>query len=156
MNQRRFLAALMFLGGSMLLQPGHAQPARKVEPKLEPVADIKLLMEGLAHANFKGVERSLAQKPVEAQTWTFARGQALLVAETANLLMLRPPQKEGQAEWFEQAMTLRRRAADLAQTLARKDFDGSRAALSQVAASCNLCHQTFRVPVLIEPFAEGN
>ena len=152
----RLSAALVFLVGLALTQSGHAQPAPKIVPKLEPVAETKLLMEGLAQANFKGMERILAQKPTDAQSWTFARGQALLVAETANLLMLRPPQKEGQAAWFEKAMTLRSRAAELAQTLAKKDFDRARVGLALVADSCNRCHQSFRVPVQIEPFADGN
>src|SRR5205085_12049722 len=111
-------------------------------------------MEGLAHANFKGLERLLSQKPNDPQAWTFARGQALLLAETGNLLMMRPPQKEGQAAWFEKATALRARAATLAQTLSKKDFDRSRTELSLVADSCNRCHQAFRVPVQIEPFAE--
>lgn len=144
-------------GPKPALQPARQSaqpPSPKVVPKLEPVAETKLLMEGLAHANFKGLERHLTQKPADAQTWTFARGQALLVAETANLLMLRPPQKEGQDAWFEKAMTLRGRATDLAQTLGRKDFERARVGLALVADSCNRCHQTFRVPVQIEPFAE--
>ena len=43
------------------------------------------------------IERLLSQKPADVQSWTFARGQALLIAETGNLLMLRPPkgEKEG-------------------------------------------------------------
>ena len=155
MNTSRSMIALALLGGLALSQSGHAQPAQKVAPTLEPVAETKLLMVGLAHANFKGLERLLTQKPADAQTWTFARGQALLVAETGNLLMLRPPQKEGQSVWFEKAMALRSRAADLAQTLAKKDYDQARTGLSLVADSCNRCHQSFRVPVQIEPFAEN-
>ena len=155
MNIPRSLTPLVILAGLVLSQSGHAQPAPRVVPKLEPVAETKLLMEGLAHANFKGLERILTQKPADAQSWTFARGQALLLAETANLLMLRPPQKEGQSVWFEKSMALRGRAADLAQTLAKKDFDQARTGLSLVADSCNRCHQSFRVPVQIEPFAEG-
>lgn len=155
MSISRSMATLVLFGGLVLSQSGHAQPASKVVPKLEPVAETKLLMEGLAHANFKGLERILTQKPADAQTWTFARGQALLLAETANLLMLRPPQKEGQSVWFEKAMALRGRAAELAQTLAKKDFDQARVGLSLVADSCNRCHQSFRVPVQIEPFAEN-
>ncbi|MCI0683975.1 MAG: cytochrome c [Gemmataceae bacterium] len=151
----RSFTPLVLLGGLSLSQSGHAQQAARVVPKLEPVAETKLLMEGLAHANFKGLERLLTQKPGDNQAWTFARGQALLVAETANLLMLRPPQKEGQAVWFEKAMALRGRAADLANTLAKKDFDQARVGLSLVADSCNRCHQSFRVPVQIEPFAEN-
>ena len=155
MNAARSLTVLVLLGGLALSQSGHAQPASKVVPKLEPVAETKLLMEGLAHANFKGLERLLSQKPADAQAWTFARGQALLIAETANLLMLRPPQKEGQSVWFEKAMGLRSRAAELAQTLAKKEFEQSRVGLALVADTCNRCHQSFRVQAQIEPFAEN-
>ena len=40
----------------------------------------------------------------------------------------------------------------LAQSLAQKDYQRSRAALENVAASCTRCHQTFRVPVKIKAF----
>jgi len=135
--------------------PGHGQPTgTKVTPKLEPIAETKLLMEGLAHANFRGMERLLTEKPADAQTWTFARGQALLVAETANLLMLRPPKNQGQPVWFERAADLRKQAAQLAVTLSQRDYPGSRAGLQQLAVACNRCHQTFRVEVEIVPFAQ--
>jgi hypothetical protein len=123
-------------------------------PKLEPVAETKLLMEGLIHANFRGLERLLNQKTPDAQGWTFARGQALLIAEAANLLMLRPPKKEGQQAWFERATELRSLATQLGQTIARKDLERSRMGLQTLANSCNRCHQTFRVPVQIAPFED--
>src|SRR5437016_6311219 len=79
--------------------PAHCQNpplGAKITPKLEPVAETKLIMEGLLHANFRGLERLLNQKAPDAQAWKFARGQALLVAEGGNLLMLRPPKNQGQ------------------------------------------------------------
>src|ERR1700732_806495 len=97
-------AVLLLLGAPPAVRS--QQPA-KVTPKLEPVAETRLLMEGLAHANFRGLERLLTEKPAEVKTWTFARGQALLIAETGNLLMLRPPKSQGQAVWFDRAMELR-------------------------------------------------
>lgn len=128
-------------------------PANKVVPRLEAVAETKLIMDGLAHANFRGLERQLNQKTLENQHWTFARGQALLIAETANLMMLRPPKSpQGQDSWFARAMELRGQAAQLAQSISKKDLEGSRAGLQNVAASCNRCHQTFRVAVQISPF----
>jgi hypothetical protein len=126
----------------------------KVTPKLEPIAETKLLMEGLAHANFRGLERILTEQPAEVQAWKFARGQALLLAETANLLMLRPPRNQGQPIWFERAAELRKQATQLARTIAERDYAGSRAGLGQVAATCNRCHQTFRVDVEIAPFMQ--
>jgi hypothetical protein len=126
-----------------------------VTPRLEPIAETRLLMEGLAHANFRGLERKLAAKPADDQAWTFARGQALLIAETANLLMLRPPKNQGQTLWFERSMELRTQAAALAQDLRKKDYERSRAGLQQLANSCNRCHQTFRVPIDIVPFQQA-
>jgi hypothetical protein len=147
----------LLLFGSALAQsqgPGPA-PSTKITPKMEPIAETKLLMNGLAHANFRGLERLLAQEPTEQQGWVFARGQALLIAETANLLMLRPPKNQGQPAWFERSAELRKQAASLATTLAQKDYAGSRAGLRQLSATCNRCHQTFRVDAEIVPFAQA-
>jgi hypothetical protein len=137
------------------LTAGHSQ--NKVMPKLEPIAETRLLMEGLANPNFRGLERNLTKKEIDDQTWLYARGQALLIAETANLLMLRPPKTQGaQPIWFANAMDLRTKATGLAQVLSNKDLERSKAAMLQLANSCNRCHQGFRVPVEIAPFAPGD
>jgi hypothetical protein len=118
------------------------------------VAETKLLMEGLAQANFRGLEHLLQKKPADAESWAFVRGQALLLAETGNLLMLRPPRNNGQSVWMDRATDLRTAAARLARDAGNQDFERSRASLVQVANTCNRCHQTFRVPVKLTPFAE--
>jgi hypothetical protein len=139
----------------LLVAAGHAQlPGVKVMPRLEPVAETRLLMEGLAQPNFRGLEKHLKERPAETEAWVFMRGQALLLAETANLLMLRPPRSsQAQAVWFERALEMRRQATELARTLARSDLGGSRSAFVELANSCNRCHQAFRVPVEVVPFA---
>jgi hypothetical protein len=126
--------------------------ASKIQPKLEPVAETKLLMEGLAHANFRGVERLLQQKPADARTWTFVRGQALLIAETGNLLMMRPPKTSGQAAWFDRAIELRSTAQQLAKAASAQDLERSKSLLVSLASTCNRCHQSFRVGVEITAF----
>jgi hypothetical protein len=146
------LLAVAFIHAPASAQPGPRTTPRFV-PKLEPVAETRLLMEGLAHANFRGLERLLSQKPAEAEAWTFARGQALLIAETANLLMLRPPRNQGEQLWLERAADLRSSAAQLARSLANKDYERSRDGLAALANSCNRCHEAFRTPVRITPFA---
>jgi hypothetical protein len=130
------------------------RPAGKFTPKLEPIAETKLLMEGLANPNFRGMEKLLKQKPGDAQAWTFLRGQALLVAETGNLLMLRPPRNPGQSPWMERATDLRNQAVRLAQSAGREDYDGCKTGLTNLANACNRCHESFKVPVRIVPFGE--
>ncbi len=77
-------------------------------PRFEAVAETKLLMEGLAHPNYRALEKHLEGKgPPDGDTWTFARGQALLIAETGNLLLLRPPRNDGRDTWMRRAMDMR-------------------------------------------------
>ena len=135
--------------------PSVRLPAPRSRPRLEAVAETKLLMEGLLQANFRGLERNLRQRPADLETWTFTRGQALLIAETGNLLLLRPPKASGQDQWLDLAGELRERATKLAQHAAARDFDRCRQALTDLSATCNRCHQTFRVPVRVTPFAEA-
>jgi hypothetical protein len=142
------LALLIVVPATPQVQPGDGKPS------LEPVAETKLIMQGVAQSNFRGLERLLKTEPPDVQTWTFARGQALLIAESANLMMLRPPKGEGQAIWFQQAMKLRGDATDLARATVAKDFVNSRKGLVQVANTCNSCHRAFQVKVEIVPFSQ--
>ena len=81
MSRARLLlpAALILLtvAGPAPTQPRSKprDPARPA-PKLEPVAETRLLMEGLAAANFRGLDRHLRDRPADAETWAFVRGQA--------------------------------------------------------------------------------
>jgi hypothetical protein len=140
---------------SSAVVPGLGQnTGAKIVPKLEAIAETRLIMEGIAHANFRGLERNLVKNPIDDQSWTFARGQALLIAESANLLMLRPPRNSGEATWMQRSMELREQAQVLAQHVAKKDLERSKASMLQVANSCNRCHQSFRVNVEIAPFQQ--
>jgi hypothetical protein len=156
---RRLLLAL--LAGGLFLTAGAAQqPVRPgiitlprtdttTAPKLEAVAETKLLMEGLAQSNFRGLSRLLRTPPQDGQTWQFLRGQALLLAETGNLLMLRPPRNAGQKAWLDRCAELRDQATRVARQAAARDYTRTQAAVQDLARTCNHCHRTFRIPVTI-------
>lgn len=129
-----------------------AQPTTRVVPRLVAVAETKLLMEGLLQPNFRGLEGLLKEKPASDEAWSFARGQALLLAEAGNLLLLRPPHNQGRDNWQQRAMDLRSAATNLARLVAARDFERSRANLSIVANVCNRCHQSFKVATRLTPF----
>src|SRR5262249_5289667 len=111
-------SGLMF---SNLSAPPRAQPAQ------EPVVGAQLVVEGPALPNLRGLDRNLRQKPAEAEAWSFLRGQALLVAETGNLLLLRPPKSAGQDAWNANAAQMRESATRLARAAAERDYERSRA-----------------------------
>ncbi len=133
-----------------------AAPVRPTPaPKLEAVAETRLLMEGLNEANFRGLERHLKTKPDDAEAWTFVRGQALLIAETGNLLLMRPPKNKGEEAWLARATELRQVATALARAAGNRDYERCRVGLTVLGNVCNRCHQTFRVPVRVDPFGEA-
>jgi hypothetical protein len=149
MSRRVF--ACVVLGAVPVLLSAAPKPATPhYVPRFEAVAETKLLMEGLALSNYRGLDGLLKKEPADAEAWAFARGQALLIAETGNLLLLRPPRTpEGQDAWFQRATELRDAAAALARSAGGQDYARSRAGLADVANSCNRCHQTFRVATRI-------
>ena len=128
----------------------------RIQPKPEAIAETRLLMEGLNLANFRGLERLLTARPASTDAWTFARGQALLIAETGNLLMLRQPRTDGRSVWLERAADLRASSTRLARAIAARDYDQSRALFIGLANTCNQCHQSFRVSARITPFAQSS
>jgi hypothetical protein len=150
------LGAFLLLAGFCLFVPvADSQAPKATPPKLEPVAETKLLMDGLAKANFDGLNRLLKEKPADAPTWGFARGQALLIAETGNLLLMRPPKnRAAQDAWMAKATDLRDAAVKLAKAAGEKDYAGSRAGVAAVANACNRCHEGFRVATRIVPFED--
>lgn len=156
MKLRTLSVCVLLLTSAVVPGLGQNTGKGKIVPRLEPIAETRLLMEGLAHANFRGLERNLNKKPIDDQSWVFARGQALLIAETANLLMLRPPKNSGENAWMERSMDMRNQALQLAQQLAKKDVDKSKAGMQSLANSCNRCHQNFRVPIEIVPFQQAD
>lgn len=156
-RRAQFLAvALLVLAvaGPAAPQTGDSRPGEPRPPlRPEAVAETRLLMEALTEPNFRGLEKLLETRPANTEAWTFARGQALIIAETGNLLMLRQPRGDGKAAWLQRAAEVRGAATRLARAAAARDYDLSRSVLASLANSCNHCHQTFRVPVRMTPFS---
>lgn len=158
MPRARFLIAVSILGATCLFVPlaqsQSTPPKGKAGYRLEPIADTKLIMEGLASPNLRGLGKVLADKPADAEAWGFARGQALLIAETGNLLLLRPPKSgSGEELWMKYAIELRDAGSALGRAAAAKDYARSRSGLAGLANSCNRCHQAFRVGHRVDPFS---
>jgi hypothetical protein len=127
----------------------------RAQPKPVAVAETKLLMEAIAGSNYKGLERLLGKKPDDNEAWVFARGQSLLLAETGNLLLMRPPSSTaGREAWNKYSIELREAGTKLARTTSSQDFNASRAGLINLANTCNRCHQSFWVALRLTPFKD--
>lgn len=157
MSRRRLSIGVAVLGAGCLFVPvAHSQSGAnrgRFSPRLDAVADTRLLMEGIADPNIRGLGKHLAEKPKEAEAWGFIRGQSLLIAEMGNLLMLRPPRSaDSEDSWMTHSTELREAGSALARAAAAKDYAKSRTGLANLANACNRCHQTFRVRMRVDPF----
>jgi hypothetical protein len=132
-----------------------AKTTTKFVPKFEALAETRLIMEGLAHSNYRSLNRILAKKPADNDTWVFARGQALLIAETGNLLLLRPPRNSGRDTWMKLGMSMRTAAGNVGRAAGNRDYPATKTALVGLTNACNRCHTTFRIPVKIAPAPVG-
>ncbi len=150
MPRHPWRVVLLVLLAMALTMPVGAQDRKApAAPKLVSVAETKLIMEGMTLPNYRGLARQLEKKPADVDTWTIVRGQALLVAESGNLLMLRPPKNQGQDAWMQHAAALREAGTEVGRQAANRDYDKTRLALSDLTNACNRCHQTFQVQVRI-------
>ena len=142
---------LLALALVSLPTPGVAQRPAPFTPRFEAVADTRLLMEGMLHSNYRSIGKLLKNKPTDRDTWVFARGQAILIAEAGNLLLLRPPKGTGRDTWMRLSMEMRSQAVALATAAAAKDHAKSIRAMADLKAGCVRCHQTFRVDIKLDP-----
>jgi hypothetical protein len=71
MTRVRFWFATLLFGLACLLAPAaQSQPVQpKAKPRLEPVAETRLLMEGLADPNARALGKLLVAKPKDADGW---------------------------------------------------------------------------------------
>jgi hypothetical protein len=116
------------------------------------VAETKLLMVGMAKPNFDGLAKHLKDQPADGETWEFVRGQGLLVAESGNLLMMRPPKsKPAQDAWMVRAADVRAAGSKVARAAAGQDYLAARSALAELANACNRCHEGFQVKTRVSP-----
>jgi hypothetical protein len=171
MSRIRFAAALLTAAASISV--GHSQsflpqpkpvppikeraaaPSPAPTPRLEAVADVKMLMAGLCQPNFRGLGQRLGEKPADDATWAIARGQALLIAETGNLLMMRPPKGKSAVEaWMATAMEMRAEGAKLAKAAEGKDYAAAAAGVAALANACNRCHEQTGETSRVVPFGK--
>jgi hypothetical protein len=156
MRSTIFRRVLLVAVAAVLVQSAPALPQAKFQaaPRPEPFAETKVLMQGINVPYFTGLDRLLRRQPASDDKWGMVRGQAQLIAENGNLLLLRPARSQGQETWLERAADLRAKAIALDEAAAKSDFARSRAALTALAGACNRCHESFKVSVRVQAFAE--
>ena len=84
-----------------------------------------------------------SRTPTTDAEWTVLQGQALMVAESANLLMM-PGRARDQTQWMADSKLMLDAGAAAYQAAMKKDVAGIAALSDQLMESCTSCHRHYR------------
>ena len=116
-------------------------PAKKA-PAMKPVeTDMHEFMEYIHKPTYMRLRTLMASKP-KRSGWRKVKAESLVLAEAANLLLVRPPDDEV-AEWNKLSVENRDFGAKLYQAAKKKNYDDARKHYTAMIQNCNLCHKKF-------------
>lgn len=139
--------ALLVLGTLILAGVGRsstvalAAQATPAGPKeVEP--DMHEFMEYVFEPTYKRLKLSMAAAPANNSAWKGIKGDALVLAESGNLLLHRQP-KDNVSTWDELSVAVRDAGGALYQSAKKKDYTTARQHYEMMLKKCNACHDKF-------------
>jgi hypothetical protein len=84
-----------------------------------------------------------SRTPKTDAEWTVLEGQALMLAESANLLMM-PGRARDQKQWMDDAKLMLDAGAAAVKAAKAKNVEAISALSDQLVASCTTCHKHYR------------
>jgi hypothetical protein len=112
-------------------------------PSFQPVGSMSQLMVNIIYPTSDAliyIERTPPKTEVE---WNLISNQALMLAESGNLLMM-PGRARDQGNWITDSKLLVDVGAAAYKLAQAKDMDGILALNDRLNASCVVCHQQYR------------
>ena len=139
------VSAMLLLAGAALAQalPAQQQPMPDSIGGPQPIGTMSELMVHLIYPTSDAVFYILTRTPTTTAEWGVLEGQTLMLAESANLLMM-PSRARGREQWIRDAQLL----LDVGEAALKAAQDRDVEALSELNdplyRSCVTCHQHFR------------
>lgn len=99
-------------------------------------------MEYVFQPTYKRLKVSMAAPPANNSGWKAIKSDALILAESCNLLFARIP-AEHAVDWKKHAAASRVKGAELYHAAKAKDFSRATAAYASMLDNCNACHRQF-------------
>ena len=150
-NRTIWLTALLVASGlavfGLTIDDGNvavtASAAELADDGPQPVDDdMHHFMEYVFEPNYKRLQAEMAEPPKDKQAWKAIKGDALTLAECANLLLFRAPDEDA-AEWQALSVAVRGDGGELYQAARNSDYPAARKAYEKMLNNCNACHKKF-------------
>ncbi|MFA5910018.1 MAG: hypothetical protein WC815_14655 [Vicinamibacterales bacterium] len=143
------LALVLLVGATVLAQAPAApgQPATKQpaadRPPTRNVGSMSDLMVKIIYPASDALFYIESRTPKTDAEWTVLEGQALMVAESANLLML-PGRARDRKQWMTDAKLMLDAGAAAVKAVKARNVEGIVALSDQLMESCTSCHKNYR------------
>lgn len=104
--------------------------------------DMHEFMEYVFQPTFRRLKPAMATAPPDNKVWKAVKADALILAESGNLLLMREP-KEDIADWVKHSVEVRDFGAELYRAARAKDHTAARKNYEAMVENCNACHHQF-------------
>jgi len=121
-------------------------------PTFQAVGTMSQLMADVIYPASDAIFYAFREPPKNDREWNVLQGQALIVAEAGNLLML-PSRARDQDKWMADAKLLVEVGAAAYKAAKAKNMDGINALNAQLNDACVVCHQDYRPNYRRRPLA---
>lgn len=104
--------------------------------------DMHHFMEYVFEPNYKRLKGGMANAPNDKKAWKAIKGDALTLAECANLLLMRVPDEDADT-WRKLSVAVRMHGGELYQAARKSDYATARKQYVSMLNKCNSCHKQF-------------
>jgi len=133
---------LVFLLGAAVLAQAPKQPAAE-RPPTRNIGTMSDLMVKIIYPASDALFYIESRAPKTDAEWTALEGQALMVAESANLLML-PGRARDQKQWMADAKLMLDAGAAAVKAAKTRNVEAIAGLSEQLMESCTSCHKNYR------------
>src|SRR5579864_3767984 len=111
-------------------------------PTVKPVGSILQIMQGIVVPASNAIFRIPNEAPKNDKEWAAVQSNALVLAESGNLLML-PGRAKDDGEWMKDSRNLVDAGAAAFKAANAKDADALTEIGEQILTTCSTCHQKY-------------
>jgi hypothetical protein len=112
-------------------------------PPFQPIGNMSQLMINIIYPTSDAIFYIDRTPPSTDVEWNLVKNQALMLAESGNLLMM-PGRARDQGNWMTDSKLMVAAGAAAYKAAQAKDLEGIRAVSDQLYASCVTCHRQYR------------
>ena len=134
---------MRIVGLVLLIAGAAAAQAPQTAAKFEPVGNMSQLMIDIIYPTSDAIFYVDREPPKNDREWAVLRGQALMLAESGNLLMMDGRARD-QGNWMLESKMLVDLGAKAFKAAQAKDLEGVRSLNDALNAACVTCHYQYR------------